>query len=281
MPGDDLHKIRQATTLDVDCICMDMEDGVSINRKETARETIAAALQTTDFGRSERLARINPVGSGFEVEDLQTVMPSKPDGIVIPKVSDPDQIIWVSDEISKFERKYSWPIGTVVILALIESALGIVNLREIASSSTRLEALIFGAEDLVADIGAQSSKSRWEVIYARSAVVTHAAAYRLQAIDMVYIDFDDTRGLVAQASQGVHLGYSGKQVIHPNQVQPVQDAFTPDEEAIEEAKSIIEAYDSHQAAGRGAFALNGRMVDAPVVKSAQATLERAKAAGRI
>jgi citrate lyase beta subunit len=281
MPGDDLHKIHKATTLDVDCICMDLEDGVALNRKDAARDTIAKALDSIDFGRSERLVRINPVDSGYEFEDLEAIIPHKPDGIVIPKVSEPDQIHWANDVISKIESQQTWTGESIGIIAMIESALGIVNLREIASYSNNLEALMFGAEDLSADIGAIPSKSRWEVFYARSAVVTHATAFGLQAIDMGFIDFTDTPGLITQASQGFHLGFSGKQVIHPNQVQPVQDAFTPDADAIAEAKAIIEAYKSQQEAGRGAFALHGKMIDAPIVKSAQSILERAKAAGKI
>lgn len=281
MPGDDKHKIQKATTLDVDCICMDLEDGVSINRKGQARDTVETALQSIEFGRSERLVRINPIGSGLELDDLQQIIPSRPDGIVIPKVNEASQISWVADQITALEEQSDLPGGTVLIFALIETAKGIVNLHEIASCCRRLDALIFGAEDLAADLGLKPSKSKWELNYPRSKVVTYAAAYGLQAIDMVFIDLRDPAGLIAQASQGVHLGYTGMQVIHPAQVQPVQQAFTPDDEAIEEAKGIIASYGVHAAVGQGAFTLNGKLVDAPVVKSAQATLERAKAAGKI
>lgn len=281
MPGDDLHKIHKATTMDVDCICMDLEDGVAINRKGEARETSKSALHSLNFGRSERLVRINPVGSGLESDDLQQIIASKPDGIVMPKVSEADQINWVNEQISILEQHFDLPSGTIIIFAIIESAMGIANLGEIASCCRRLEALIFGAEDLAADLGTTSSKTKWELIYPRSKVVTYAAAYGLQAIDMAYLDLNDPNGLIAQASQSVQLGYSGMQVIHPAQVQPVQDAFTPDDEAIEAAKVIIESYAAHEAAGRGAFTINGKLVDAPIVKSAQATLEKAEAAGKI
>ena len=142
-------------------------------------------------------------------------------------------------------------------------------------------ALIFGAEDLAASLGAHRSQPGWEIFHARSAVVTHAAAFGLQAIDMVYIDFNDTEGLQVQATQGAHLGYDGKQVIHPNQVDPVQEAFTPSDDEISAAKAIIEAFESHQEKGKGAFALDGKMIDAPLIKSAQAVLERGRVAGKI
>jgi len=141
--------------------------------------------------------------------------------------------------------------------------------------------LLYIGEDLAADIGAKRSTSGWEVFYARSALVTHAAAYGLQAIDMVNIDFQDIPALRVQATQGLKMGFTGKQVIHPNQVKPVQQTFTPSDEQIRDAQTIVEAFNAHQAEGRGAFAENGKMIDAPLIKSAQALLERARAAGKI
>ena len=280
-PGDDINKIGKAASLGADCVCMDMEDGVAVNRKEIARQTIAEALRTLEFNQSERLARINPVGSGLELDDLNIVVPAKPDGIVIPKVEDGVQISWVSDQISAIEEQNSWSIGGIILIAIIETALSIVNLKEIAAADSRLEVLIFGAEDFAADIGAYRSQSGWELFHSRSTVVTYAAAYGLQAIDMVYIDFNDIEGLQVQARQGVHLGYQGKQIIHPNQVNPVQEVFTPNDQEILEANSLVEAFTTHQALGKGAFSMDGKMVDAPLIKSAQAILERARAAGKI
>jgi citrate lyase beta subunit len=281
MPGDDRHKIEKAATLGVDSICMDMEDGVAPNRKQSARETIATALQSLDFGSSERLARINQVGSGLEQEDLKRVLPAHPDGIVIPKVDHADQIRWASQQIAAAEAQYGWPAGSIGLLAIVESARGIVHLDALASASERLQGLIFGAEDLAGDIGAIRTQAGWEVFYARSALVTHAAAYDLQAIDMVYVDFRDTQGLRDEAVQGLQMGFAGKQIIHPNQVQPVQAAFTPSDEQIQQARRIYEAAQHHVQAGEGAFSLDGKMVDAPIVKAAQRVLERARAAGKL
>ena len=281
MPGDDLHKIRKATMLGVDCICMDMEDGVAFTRKKNAQETISKALQTLDFGRSERLARINPVGSGMEVNDLNAVLPAHPDGIVIPKVEYGEQITWTSTQIADFEERTGWARGGIILIAIVETAMGIINLRAIASADPRLCALIFGAEDLAGDIGAQRTPEAWEVFYARSALVTHAAAFNLQAIDMVKIDFRDTPGLIIESKQGAQMGFTGKQIIHPNQVNPVQDAFTPGDDEIAKAMQIKEAFAAHQHAGMGAFALDGIMIDAPIVKAAERTIARAVAAGKI
>jgi citrate lyase beta subunit len=280
VPGDDLHKIKKAITLGVDCICMDMEDGVAVNHKTEARQTIAEALRSLDFGSSERLARINAVGSGLEMDDLETVLPARPDGIVIPKVEYAHQIQQISQAIGKFETRSDWPNQAVRIIAVVESGRAVINLAEIASADPRLDALIFGAEDYAGDVGAIRTEAGWEVFYARSAVVAHTAAFGLQAIDMVHIDFQDIQGLRQEALAGAALGFNGKQIIHPNQVMPVQEAFTPSDEAIAHARTILSAFEEHQKAGRGAFALDGKMIDAPIIRSAERVIALARAAGK-
>lgn len=277
IPGDDERKIAKAPTLDVDCICLDMEDGVALNRKQAARESIARALNEQNFGRAERLARINRIGSGLEEADLAAVLPARPDGIVIPKVEDAGQVQWVSKQL----QKAGYSIEQMSLICMVETALGIVNLAAIASADPRLQALIFGAEDLASDLGAQRTPEAWEVFYARGAIVTHAAAFGLQAIDMVYVDFQDEEGLRREARQGAEMGFAGKQVIHPRQVSPVQEAFTPRANEIAQALRVVEAFAAHQASGKGAFALDGKMVDAPVVKAAERLLGRARAAGKV
>jgi len=280
MPGDDWKKITKALTLSVDCVCMDMEDGVALNHKAKARATIAKALQELDFGPSEKLARINAVGSGMEDEDIQAVLPHHPDGIVIPKVESWEQIEWGSELIEATELANNWPLNSVRMLVGVETAKGILNLKEIASHP-RLDGIIFGGEDFAASIGATRTEDATELLFARQAVVTACAAYGLQAIDIVTIDFRDIERVRCEAEIGAGLGFSGKQVIHPNQVGPVQEAFTPDDESIAQARRLVEAFEKHQKEGKGAFALDGQMIDMPLVKNAQKVLERAKAAGKI
>ena len=279
MPGDDRRKIEKATTLDVDCVCMDMEDGVAITQKSEARAVIAEAMKELDFGGSERCIRINSVGSGLEKYDLAAAVATNPDAVVVPKVETAQQVRAISEYIEVYERSSRMPLGTIRMLVGVETAKGILNLKEIAESDRRLEAIIFGAEDYAASIGATRTKDATEVLYARSAVITACAANDLQAIDMVYIDFRDIEGLRLEAQQGARLGFSGKQIIHPNQVAPVQEAFTPSAEAIEYAQRVVEAFTTSQKEGRGAFALDGKMIDMPLLKNAQKVLDRAKAAG--
>ncbi len=281
MPGDNWKMITKSITLGVDSICMDMEDGTAINKKAEARATIAKALQELDFGKSEKLVRINSIGSGWEKDDIEAVLPFHPDGIVIPKVESFEHIEWAGKIIEAAELKYGWPINSISILIGVETAKGIVNLKEIAAHPRfALRAIIFGGEDFAASIGATRTKEATELLYARQAVVVACAANGLQAIDIVTIDYKDIEALRAESEFGARLGYSGKQIIHPAQVQPVQTAFTPNDEAIAHAKRIVETFEANQKEGKGAYSLGGKMIDMPLLKNAQKVLERAKAAGK-
>ena len=201
--------------------------------------------------------------------------------LLSPSLRARDQIRWVSTQLAEAERRSGLSPGEIILIAVVETARGILNLPEIIGADPRLQALIFGAEDFASDLGATRTPEAWEVFYARSAIVTHAAAANLQAIDQVFINFNDTEGLIRDARQGANMGFSGKQIIHPKQVQPVQEVFTPSDEAVEYALRIMEAFKSSQDAGKGAFALDGKMIDAPIIKSAQRVLEKARAAGKI
>jgi citrate lyase beta subunit len=280
MPGDDRRKIEKATTLGVDSICMDLEDGTAINRKAEARAVIAQAMRELDFGASERCIRINSIGSGWEADDLAAALEARPDSIAVPKVESPEQVTWVSSRIESYELSHGLPLGGIRMIILVETAKGILNLKEIAGSDKRLDAIIFGGEDFAASIGATRTKDALELLYAREAVITACAAYDLQAIDIVTIDFKDLDALRAESEAGAWLGFVGKQIIHPAQVEPVQAAFTPGDEAIAYARRVVETFEANQKEGKGAYALDGKMIDMPLLKNAQKVLERAKAAGK-
>jgi citrate lyase beta subunit len=272
MPGDDLKKIQKGISFGVDSIIMDLEDGVALNRKAEARSTIATALRDLDFGRSEKLVRINPIGSGFQRDDLDTVLPYQPDGIVIPKDERADQVQWVSKQIADDRTR---------LLVLIESAHAIVNLREIAAADPRIDALIFGSEDYASDIGATRTREGQEIFYARSTIVIHATAFGLQAIDTLVTDFSDEARLIEDCRLGAQLGFAGKLAIHPKQVDAIQAAFTPSDAEIDQARKLIAAHDEFQAKGSGAFAIDGRMIDMPIIRMAEQVLAKARAAGKI
>ncbi|MBK6434337.1 CoA ester lyase [Candidatus Amarolinea dominans] len=279
MPGDSLRKIEKATRLPTDSIIMDLEDGVAFSRKAEARATIVEALAGLDFGSRERLVRINPVGSGLETADLDAVMTGRPDGLVLPKVESAGQVQKVSEALARVEHAQGWPAGAVRMLVIVETALGVMNVREIAAADDRVDALMFGAEDLAGDMGATRTAEGWEVFYARSAVVTAAAAYRRQAIDTVFVDLNDMDGLQRECQRAMQMGYTGKMAIHPRQVEVINAAFTPSAEAVAQARRLIEAHARQQAAGAGAFAYEGKMVDMPLIRAAEQVIARAGLVG--
>lgn len=281
MPGDDERKIAKAAGLPVDSVVLDLEDSVAMVCKNNARENVAKALKEIDFQGSERLIRINPFSSGLTEADLEVVLPAKPDGILLSKTMCAEDVQKLSKKISEVEKSNGWEHNSIAILAIIESALGIINLNEIAKSDPRLVALICGGEDLATDINATRTRAGWELFYARSAVVLHAGAYKLQAIDMVTTDFSDPNALEDEAIHSLEMGFSGKQIIHPNQIEPVQEAFTPDDDEIQYALSLIKKYEESEQNGQAAFAVDGVMVDLPVIVRAQRLLRRARAAGKL
>lgn len=275
LPGDSERKIAKAATLGADCVVMDLEDGVAQSAKAAARAGVLAALGSVDFGRSERVVRLNPAGSRLEEADLAGTLAGRPDAYMLPKVGSPDAIQWLDHQLAAAEMARNWEPGGVRILAIIETALGIMNLREIAQASPRLDALLFGAEDLAGDMGAIRTSASGEVFVARSLVAIAAAAYNLQAIDMVFVTLDDLDGLADECQAAVELGYQGKMAIHPRQVPVIQTAFTPTPDQIAAAQRLLDAYHQHQASSAGVFALDGKMVDAPMLRAAERILARA------
>ena len=279
MPGTDQRKIEKATTLPVDSVIMDLEDATALTRKAEARATIAQALAALDFGGRERLVRINPIDGPFGRDDLAATVMLHPDGYVVPKVEQARHLSAVSKLLDEAEQLHGWPAGSIRLLGMIETAKGVLNLREIAAATTRLDALILGAEDLAGDIGAVRTADSWEVFYARSALVTTAAAYGLQALDSVFVDLDAGAITLERLEQEcrfvARLGYVGKTLIHPRHLEIANRVFTPSAEEVARAQRLIRVFADQQAAGAGAFELDGKMVDMPMVRAAQRVLARA------
>jgi citrate lyase beta subunit len=281
MPGDSRRKIEKGAQLDVDSIIMDLEDAIALTQKEVARHSVAAALRELDFGRSERLVRINQIIDGWIYgADINATIPAKPDGYVLPKIEHAEQVRHISTLLANAEAEHGWDIGTIKLLAIIETGMGIVNLKEIVSSDPRLEAIIFGAEDLAGNIGATRTDDGYEVFYARSAVVICARAFDKQAIDTVFIDLKaPPETLRAETERVRNMGYTGKLAIHPRQVAPMQAVFTPDDDEIIAAQGLIDAFNDQQGRGVGVFEYEGKMIDMPMIRKAMTTIETARACG--
>ena len=275
MPGDDLRKIEKGAALGADAVVLDLEDGVATNRKQAARVVACEALRSVVFGSTERLVRLNAPETGLSGEDLNQTVEGRPDGYVLPKVESAATVQTLSRQLAEIEHQHGWQAGSIRLLAVVETARGIMQLQSIAESDPRLDALAFGAEDLAGDIGATRTREGWEVFYARGAVVIAAAANGLQAIDMIFTDLQDVDGLRAEAQRALQMGFAGKMAIHPRQVAIMNEVFTPSEEAAARAQALLHAFEEHQAAGTGVFAFEGRMVDMPVVRAARRLLERA------
>eukprot|EP00934_Nitzschia_sp_Nitz4_P001443 Nitzschia sp. Nitz4//scaffold27_size158506//97333//98340//NITZ4_002608-RA/size158506-processed-gene-0.22-mRNA-1//1//CDS//3329545512//1443//frame0 len=283
VPGSEERKIQKAAGLSADSIVLDLEDGVALDKKDVARELVSKSLQDRSMfqDRTELCVRINAFDTGaLAISDLEAIVPCPAlQGIVIPKVETPADIELVSGMI-----KDKATSSDVRILAAIESAKGMLNLRDIAATaeSCSLDALIFASEDYCADLELIRTEHATEMLWARSELVTTAKAYGLQAIDMVHIDFRNLPGLAEECQRGRELGFTGKQAIHPAQLDTIHATFVPSAKDIEFAKKCVEEYEAAtKVAGKGACVVNGIVVDAPVYKWAVKILKRAQQAGLV
>ncbi|KAJ1648170.1 hypothetical protein J3B02_003390 [Coemansia erecta] len=274
VPCSEDRKIQKSYCSAADCIMYDLEDGVSFNRKDQARNLVLNALANNPRTTAVELGvRINGIGSGLEHKDLTAVLESpRLNVIMVPKVEQPEDIHMVAKMIKESGRN----IG---IIAGIETARGIINIRDIAQASPLIDALLFAAEDYCADTGIVRTQSRKELYYARSVVSTTAHAFKKQAIDMVTMDFRSKQTLVEESREGAEMGFTGKQVIHPAQVDVVQELFAPPREIVEKAARIVKGYSENYEIGKGAFDLDGKAIDMPVIKWAYRVLRRAELAG--
>ncbi|NXX07605.1 CLYBL protein, partial [Larus smithsonianus] len=244
-----------------------------------ARLTVVKTLEEFDFGHAEKCVRINSVSSGLAEEDLEVLLQSKtlPSSMMLPKVENVEEIRWFSDKFLH-HLKGRTLVEPMNFIPFVETAVGLLNFKAVCEEALRagsqvgfhLDAVVFGGEDFRASIGcATSSKETHDILYARQKIIVTAKAFGLQAIDLVYIDFRDEEGLRKQSREGALMGFTGKQVIHPNQIAVVQEQFSPSPEKIKWAQELISAFEEHQRLGKGAFTFHGSMIDMPLLKQAQ------------
>lgn len=279
IPGNNPGMIQNCAIYGSDGVLLDLEDSISVTEKDAARKLVKHALRTLNFGTVERVVRINGRDTPFFERDLGEIIPARPDAVRIPKIDSPDDVRAADDIITRLEEENGMERGSVRIHAMLETARAIVNASAIASSSPRILGLTIGGQDLAADLGIKITREGLEMLYARSAVVLAAKAAGLLAFDTVYTDIDDLEGLREQAAMSVALGFSGKAAIHPSQIAVIHEAFRPDEKDVRKAERIVRGAREAEERGLGVVAVDGRMVDAPVVAQAQRTLELARLAG--
>ncbi|XP_075774871.1 citramalyl-CoA lyase, mitochondrial isoform X2 [Pelodiscus sinensis] len=278
VPADDERKIKKISSLNVDCAVLDCEDGVALNRKGEARLTVVKTLKEFAFGQTEKCVRINSVSSGLAEQDLEVLLRSSvlPSSLMLPKVENAEEIRWFTDKFL-YHLKGRPLVEPMNLIPFVETAMGLLNFKAVCEETLRigsqvglhLDAVVFGGEDFRASIGATNSKDTHDILYARQKVIVTAKAFDLQAIDIVYIDFRDEDGLRRQSREGALMGFTGKQVIHPNQIAVVQEQFSPSPEKIKWAQELISAFEDHQQLGKGAFTFHGSMIDMPLLKQAQ------------
>jgi len=273
VPGNTKRFIDKAKTLNADIICLDLEDSVPIKDKESARQLVSDVLKTRPEFAGEVYVRTNSYDSGLVQDDLKAVVQKGIDGIVIPKVNDANEVFELSKWIGNLERERTMKEGTVEIMPSIESSKGVVNAYKIASASPRVSALVFGVFDFLFDMGLEYVEDGIEYSYARAKVPVDARAAGVYAIDSIWQKIDDTNGLIKDATTGMKLGYRGKSIIHPSQIEPVHKIFLPNKEEVEWAKKVVDALADAMNKGKGAVRLEGKMIDAVHYKRAKALLD--------
>ena len=277
LPGNTPNMLINGDTLGADTVIFDLEDAVSPDEKDAARILVRNALKYQNFSGCEVVVRINPTDTEFWKEDLDAVIPLKPDMIMPTKVSGVEMIREVSAYMGQVEERSGIEKGSVKILPLIETALGVEKAFEIASSDVRVAGLFLGGEDFTADMHCKRTKEGQEIFYARTRLVCAARAWGIEAYDTPFTDVEDMEGLRKDTEFAKSLGFAGKAVISPRHVDIVNEVFSPTEAEIEYAHDVMDAIEDGKRQGKGVISLRGKMIDAPIVKRAQQVLEMEKA----
>ena len=273
LPGNTPSMMLNAGIHKPDGVILDLEDSVSPEKKDEARLLVRNALRQVDFYGAERMVRINQLPRGMD--DLEEIVPHHPHLILLPKCEHASQLREVDDRMQDLLKAHGQK-REIFLMPIIESCLGVENAFEIASASKRVVAMAIGLEDYTADLGVKRSDEGMESLYARTRLVNACKAAGIQPIDSVFSDVADMEGLQRNVEQSRALGFEGMGCIHPRQVPVIQEAFMPGLEEIEKATRIVEAFEQAKAQGSGVVALGSKMIDPPVVKRAQKTLDLAR-----
>ena len=275
LPGNNPNMLIRGHLFKPDGVILDLEDSVALSEKDAARILVREVLKNIDFGGCEVTVRINGLDTPFWKKDLEEVIPCGIDGIRVPKVETPKDIELLDEAISEIESKNNITEGKIQITCLLETALGVWNAYHIATASKRVTAICPGGEDLRADLKTSRSETSEELVGPRRMVVLAAHAAKVDPLDTVFSDITDDEGLRRETEWIKQIGFQGKSVIHPNQIPIIHDVFTPTEKEIARAKKIVQAAKEAAEKGLGAVSVDGKMVDKPVVKRAEYTLQRA------
>jgi len=270
IPGNNPSIMQNIAVFGADTVILDLEDAVAPPEKDAARILVKYCLENVDFGRTEKGVRINPLNTPFGKKDLDMVLSSNVELIFLPKTESAEDVKELCSLIG--DRK-------IWISPIIETAKGVLNSYEIASADPRVVMLCFGAEDFTRDIGAERTREGKELFWARSMIVMGAKAAGIQASDTVFSDINDMDGLIQETRFAKSLGFDGKGLIHPSQIEPVHMVFSPTKEEIEYARKVVDALREAEEKGLGVIALGRKMIDRPVAERAKRILKLAEELG--
>lgn len=280
VPGNNPGMMADAHIYGPDSIMLDLEDSVTVTEKDTARLLVYNALKSIDYGDTEMVVRINPLNTPYGKKDIEAMVKAGVHVIRMPKTETAEEVVEVEREIERVEKELGC-LGRTRIMAAIESALGVCNAHAIATASPRMMGIALGAEDYCANLKAQRTPEGNELRLARETIVVAARAAGIDALDTVYSNLNDMETFRREVEFIHSLGFDGKSIINPRQIEVVNEVFTPSQKAIEKALTIIAAIKEAEKKGSGVIAVNGKMVDRPVVIRAERVIELAKASGVI
>lgn len=278
VPGNNPGMMQDAYIYGADSIMLDLEDSVTMAEKDAARLLVYNALRSIDYGQTEMVVRINPLSTPYGRKDVEAVVKAGVHVVRMPKTETADEVRELEAEILRVEEEIG-AVGRTKIMAAIESALGIVNAYAIATASPRMMGIALGAEDYCANLKTQRTPDGDELRLARETIVVAARAAGIDALDTVYSNLNDMETFRREVEYIKTLGFDGKSIINPRQIEIVNDVFRPKEKDITKARAILAAIREAEERGSGVVSLNGKMVDRPVVLRAQRTMELARAAG--
>ena len=275
-PGNHARRVEKALTLDADVVILDLEDAVAVAEKATTREKVVAAFRTPR--RALGYVRINAFDTPFCFDDLQAVVAPGIDGILLPKVESPAQIVAVDWAVAALERARGLPEGAIDLMPIVETGRGVAALRDIARSGTRVRRLSFGAGDYTLDVGMRWTFGERELDHVRTAIVVESRAAGLEPpVDTVWIHLGQPEALRRSTELARDLGFQGKLCIHPEQLDPVNEVFTPTDEEIGKSERYVAAFEEAEANGSVSIQVDGYFIDYPIVEKARRTLQLARA----
>lgn len=275
IPGNNPAMIQQGGVYGADSILLDLEDAVALNQKDAARTLVRNMINVIDFYDAEVCVRVNHLSTPFGMADLEAIVPLQPSAIRYPKTESAEEVAELLKIIEKIEDRHGLPHTKMTLHAMIETAMGVQNVFDIASKFERVDAITIGGQDLTADMNIVYTPDGAGIDFARKRIVMAAKASHIDVIDTVFPDVNDEEGLRRETEYAKKIGFTGKAVINPRQIEIIHDVYTPTDEEIRKAYRIVKEFKINSAAGIGVFAIDGKMIDAPIVTRAEYILRLA------